>query len=544
MKQKIIAGALLILILAATTAVGIHQLLQTGSERETVVIAIPRSGFIRNLDTNYYKLWLEAQTDLSLSFVYLEEGYGAQHLNDAFSSGDVTVDAFFSPTLDDDYLTALALLQDFGENGYILPLNDYLDGTTNLERIFDEFDSYDLRSLLTAPDGGLYFMPGLDVSRGQGVSSIFWLNKNWLSALKLSVPQTTAQLCTVLEAFATQDPNRNGLMDEIPLCGTLDASGQRLYDTIIGSFIYCDPGNSYLLCQNGTVQFAPVSDEWRQAMQYLNDLYADELISPLLFHLSQRSFSELANNPANLLGGFTASHITDVLLQNSPEIISNYIHVAPLEGPNSQRSATAHLALPQVGGVITSSCKNPKAVFQLLDLMLSEEAFLIGRYGEETVDWEPAKSTDMDFYGHKASVRIINHLSNKVQNKHLLELGPFFAYPVYADGISFAGLESDQEYVNARAVQAYEAYLPEESLGTALYTAPNATSLQPLRNQIDNYTHSCIEDFLTGRLDPYDDAVWQRVISQYDSLGLSQLVQGAQMGYDAIHAADSQTSGH
>ncbi|MDL2232481.1 extracellular solute-binding protein [Ruminococcaceae bacterium OttesenSCG-928-L11] len=532
MKRKPIAMILFSLLLLVFAAGFLFSASSSKTpEQETIVIAMPRSALIRNMDTNYYKLWLEEQTGLSLRFLFLEDGYTPEYLSNAFANGDVRVDAFFSLNVGDDYLTALAALQDYGEKGYILPLNPYLEESTNLSQIFRRFDSYDLQKIMTASDGNLYFMPGLDASRGQRAKHVFWINKGWLSALRLSVPQTTDQLRQVLEAFSTLDPNGNGIADEIPLCGTLAADGQELYNAIINSFIYADPENSYLLLQNGHVVFAPETDAWRQAMQYLNSLYRDGLISPLLPELSSRSFSELANSPADILGGFTANRITDVLMQNSPEVISNFIHVPPLAGPEGQCNATEHIPFPNIAGVIPSTCCNPQAVFDLLDRMLSEQAFLIGRYGEETVDWETAKLTDMDFYGRNATVRIINQLANKVQNKHIGELGPFFAYPQYADGVSFAGLESDQEYINARAVGAYAPYMPDEHLGTALYRADTAAELQVLRRQIDAYTEARIVDFITGALDPFDDAQWDSVVRRYDALGLPRFLAVAQASY-------------
>ena len=526
--MKRILAMLLVLCCLAALLSGCEQ-----TERKTIVIAMPRGEFIRNMDTNYYIEWLEQQTGLKLSFVYLDESYTAQSMEKAFSEGDISVEAFFSFDVGGDYLTALSTLAEYGEKGYILPLESYLDGTTQLEQIFSNFEGYDLRAAMTSPDGSIYFMPGLDGTRSQSVGSMLWMNKSWLNDLSLPLATTAEEFRQVLLAFQTSDPNGNGQPDEIPLCGSVTPYGQQSYNVIINAFVYNDPENSRLFVEDGEVHFAPMTNEWREAIQYLNGLYTDGLLSPLQFEISERSMSELAANPRDILGAFTSDHVTSVLMQNSPEILSSYSHVAPLAGPSGVQLATAKTTLPQVNGVITANCKSPEAVFRLFDLMLSNEAFLIGRFGEKDVDWTEAAVTDMDFYGRAASIRVLNNLQNKMQNKHICELGPFFAYSEYADGVTFTGFESDQEYMNARAQLAYESFLPKESLGALLYTGAVSSEAQALRADIDAYTDDCIVSFITGELDPYDDLAWDDMLREYGKLGVDELliaVRDAYMG--------------
>lgn len=525
MKRRI-ACALLALACVITALSGC-----AADTRETLTIAMPRGEYIRSMDTNYYKQWLEERTGLKLEFVYVDESRTAEYMDAVFSEGDIPVDVFFAFDSGEDYLSALTRLSEYGERGLLLPLDEYLDGTTNLEHVFSSFDSYDLRATMTSPDGKIYFMPGLDASRGQSVGQVLWLNKGWLSALEIPIPVTTEQLRETLLAFKTLDPNRNGLADEIPLAGSAASYDQQSYNAIINAFVRNDPDNSRLFVKDGAVSFAPMTEQWREAMKYLNGLYADGLLSPLQFELSTRSLSELASNRNDLLGGFTAENVTDVLRQNSPEVISGFTHVAPLQGPDGTANASVKTQMPSIAGVITTSCANPDAAFRLLDLMLTEEAFRIGRFGEEGVDWTAAGVTDMDFYGRRATIRVLNGLQNKMQNKHISELGPFFAYPEYADGVTFTGFESDQEYINARAHWTYEPYIPEERLGALLYTGSISAHAQALRPAIDTYTDECIVRFITGELDPHDDAIWAAVSEKFEQLGWRELVSEAQRAY-------------
>ncbi|MDR0964206.1 MAG: extracellular solute-binding protein [Clostridium sp.] len=504
----------------------------TNQNRESITIAMPQGEYIRNLDDNYYLRWLEEKSGLELNFVLLDDAYAQTQLDAAFASGSADVDAFFAFDTGGDYRTQLNKLQEYADAGYILPIDPYLDNESNLSRAFDAFDAYDLRDAMTGRDGQLYFYPGLDTSSAKETGSILWLNKNWLSNLSLPVPTTTDELRDVLMAFKTGDPNGNGVADEIPLCGSAVPYGQQCWLNLINAFTFDDPENSRLIVEDGQIVFAPQTDDWREAMIYLNDLYTKELIDPMALTLSPRSLLDLANSPSDILGGFTADELTDVALQNSSEILSKYIHVAPLTGPDGKRRALGKTVLPTIAGVISASCENPEAVVRLFDLMLSEEAFLIGRYGEENVDWARGGVTDMDFYGNPASVRVINRLNERVQNKQISELGPYFAWQSLADSVSYTGFDSDAAYIDARAHLAYVPFVPKENIGALLVSASFSEDMQQLRRQIDAYTDQCIIDFMTGVCDPSDEAQWAEVQKAYKDMGIDELVSSVQAVYD------------
>jgi hypothetical protein len=171
-------------------------------------------------------------------------------------------------------------------------------------------------------------------------------------------------------------------------------------------------------------------------------------------------------------------------------------------------------------------------VFRLLDLMLSEEAFLIGRFGEKGVDWNDAGVTDLDFYGNSAAVRVVNQLGNKMQNKTLSELGPFYAWPQYADSVTYTGFEADAEYIDARAHMAYQPHLPEERFDAVTVMADATSEQHDLRAAIDAFTDKSILDFMTGVLDPNSDAAWQGYLAEYERMELLEFVAKAQAVYD------------
>ena len=204
-------------------------------------------------------------------------------------------------------------------------------------------------------------------------------NKDWLDNLGLEVPETTDDLRDMLLQFKNNDPNGNGIADEIPMAGTENFYSKQPYDFLFNAFIYNDTNNSRIFIKDGRVNFAPIEDEWRNALKYMHELYEDGLYSELSFTQNDQQLNQMANDTRNILGAFLSPGITFTILQNSPEIMSRYIGIAPLSGPDGVRLTTVWTPVPKPNGVITSACKDPEAVFKLFDLMLSDEACVMGK---------------------------------------------------------------------------------------------------------------------------------------------------------------------
>ncbi|MDL2294026.1 extracellular solute-binding protein [Ruminococcaceae bacterium OttesenSCG-928-D13] len=523
------AAAFFLLLAIALAACGAGA---GADSRQTVKIAVPNSKFIQNIETNYYARWLEEQSGLNIEFVFISETNTEEYLRLLFSSVGSELDAvFFSPEL---YLSH-EVLQQYGEQGYILPLNAYVEaGETRLSEVFDGFHDYDLRAAMTAADGKLYYMPSLNTAQLSQNRQVLWMNTDWVKALGLSLPQTTEDFREVLEAFQTGDPNRDGRKNEIPIAASAASDATEICTFLINAFTYYDPQTSGLAVVDGRVVFTPATDEYRAAMVYLNSLYADGLLDFYNFDLSQSQFRQMVNDPRNMVGCFTSGSITDVIYRSSTDVLSNYIHVPPLAGPSGGRYAQPTTALPIPGGVITATCQNPQAVFRLMDLMLSEEASLIACYGEQGVDWDFAATGDIAITGGRAVLNVKTRLGNTLQNKHLDGIGPLVIREEYADYVNWSGMEADNEYLNGRAAVSYQPYEPKENLPLILLETENSQGFQETRRAIEAYGREMLTAFVTGEKDATSDAVWQQFVDGYEQLGLQGFIGTVQAAYDYL----------
>jgi putative aldouronate transport system substrate-binding protein len=512
---------ILLFISAILTLVFIFWISQRSKSKsgeiETIKIAIPYCDTIESMDTNYYKTWLEQKMHVSIEFVYIRESYTNEYLRLMFNADNSDIDAvLFSP---DSGSVSVDDINEYGEKGYLLAIDNYCQATgTNLDRLFSETTDFNLKEYMTGEDGHIYYFPNYEDARQSKTAQVLWMNQEWLKALNLRFPQTTEEFRSVLHAFSENDPNGNGLPDEIPFISCEAENGFQGYHFLMNAFVYNDPQNAYFYASEDTVSFAPVLDEWREALAYCADLYKAGLLVDRSFTYSQNQFIQIVNDKNNVVGAFTSgASICEVVNEASVEILNRYVAVTPLSGPKGVRFAAERTNLPTVGAVITSQCSDPDTVYALLDLMLSEEASLIFKYGEQGVDWEYGRSGDISQYGESASIYLIHDLSGVAQNSNFSGYGPAAVPNVYLDGITWNGIQTDQNYIDARASLGYEAYYPEFKLGSIL--ALDAATLTECR-AISNYAHEQLVRYITGNADIRDDTQWEEYLEGYAAFPL------------------------
>ncbi|MCR5701214.1 MAG: extracellular solute-binding protein [Lachnospiraceae bacterium] len=438
-------------------------------ERSHINIAIPYSDNVQDYETNYYIKWLEEKTGIDIDVTIIRSTRSNEYLNNLRSS-DLDVDAVF---FGGDFQADEKAVSDFVSNP----------------------DAYDEAALI-------YTCKGLYKSSGCG--QVMWINKDWLTKLNLDVPKNTDELYRVLLAFEKSDPNGNGINDELPLVGSVDEYEFNSCLYILNSFIYTDPYNSYCYMDNDKVFTACVDNSFREGLSFCNKLYNEKLIEYADVDKSQ--LCELVNSPNNLVGAFTTDSIADVIYQENPEIMAKYIHLPPLTGPDGKSFALYREYEPAIGAVINYKTDKYDDVKLVLDTMMSEEASLIARYGEEGVDWEYAKEWDVGIYGEKATIVTKNYIWNTRQNKHLCGIGPMNVPDKYLIGVTWNGVNSDTEYIDARAKMRYESGFPKETSDNGIIT------------EINNYVDEMTDKFVKGDADINDDKNWQDFCNGYNDI--------------------------
>lgn len=423
--KKVCSGIFVILI--AIFAAGCAG----DAEPAVVRFAVPYSDYIRDYSTNYYVEWLEEKTDTQIEFMVINQRESTEYLDRLFESG-VNVDAVL-----------------FG-------------GDFNLS--FDELSRYADDGFVSKLPSGEYCFHNYGTSKSDGAGQVMWINADWLTELSLPIPTTTEELRHVLESFKNEDPNRNGIADEIPLIGSIDSYSLNPCEFILNAYVYNDPFNSRFAMKDSEEYFVPVTDEFLNGLSYIKDLYDDGLLDSRLFEYSKDELEEIINSPISLVGAFTTDSISDVLYRGNPEVMARYIHVPPLTGPEGERNALYVERKPEIGAIIPSKAYHQEAAIKILEMMETPEASLIARFGEEHEDWEYADGSDVSIYGTPATIVTKNYIWDTVQNKHINGIGPMNVPDEYLEGITWNGINSDTEYIDARAKMNYEDYFPKEKV--------------------------------------------------------------------------------
>ncbi len=398
----------------------------------SVRVGIPHSDYVQDLESNYYLNWLENQTGINIIPIEIRQTRCDEYL-ESLASSNAEIDMVL---FGNDFIPTEAYIKQYAAEGHVFPL----------------------------PDGSLTYMNN-GTSKSEGCGQVMWINVDWLNALGLEIPNSTEELEKVLLAFKHMDPNQNGINDEIPLIGSSQSYALNPLYFLMNAFTYCDPYHTMHQIENGTEAFVPETDRFRAGTQYCRKLFEEGVIDKRLFTYSSAQLAEIINNPNDLVGAFTSESIGDVIYSGNPEIMAKYICILPIEGPYGNRNALYVKKQAKPGAIIIAGTGKEAACKELLDLMMTPEGSLIARFGEQGVDWDYSDGLDVSLYGEKAIITTINYLGNVPQNKNLHGIGPIKVPDDYLAGVTWNGVNSDMEYIDARAEMSYQQYLPKEVSG-------------------------------------------------------------------------------
>ena len=159
-------------------------------------------------------------------------------------------------------------------SGQLMILDDLIEQyAPNLTKLFEE--NPQAKQACLAADGHIYTLPFLDLSPTGKMDLKQWINTKWLETLGLEIPATLDEFKEVLIAFRDQDPNGNGEQDEIPL-GYRDPV--MIYQTGGAFGLQYQMTDTYNVDAEGKIHNWLCDDEFKEYLQWLNELYSEGLI--------------------------------------------------------------------------------------------------------------------------------------------------------------------------------------------------------------------------------------------------------------------------
>ena len=433
--------------------------------------------------------------------------------------------------------------QALGEQGLVLPLNDYLDTVSvGYKQAFEEIDG--LKEYITTPDGNIYSLPNIDGSLHVQYNMKLWINTQWLDNLGLDMPTTTEEFYEVMKAFKEQDANGNGdPNDEIPLSTVTSGAGTQIDGFLMNPFQLTSETNK-LYVDNGKVTFAPAQEGYKEGLKYLNQLYAEGLLNP-------ESFTQDKNNQVNVneageecvIGAFLAQrpgYACDLTTEPYSKKWEQYQSLAPLTGPDGQCVASWNPYIMFETGMtfITSSCSNPEAAFRLLDY-ISTQTYR-SSLGIEGVHYNLLDSTTAEVGMDGETKALYKRTDADSTNQSLLQLTALIRTPEFlaAEATNPNPYADDVKPLNGRQVVMYKASLEHQKVQQSLdsvmpdlyMSQADSSEMSLIKTNVMDTQKEYMVQFITGAKDI--DAEWDSYLKALDNVGLARYLELLQKAYD------------
>ncbi len=453
---------------------------------------------------------VEDATGVTLNWQLISTQVKDEQFNLIMTSGDIPdVMAFYEGK------KGFSSVNKFGSQGAFLPVEDLIEEhAPNLKKAI--LDNPKVKEALVAADGHIYYVPmlsALNAARG------WFIRYDWLEAVGKDVPTTTDELYDVLKAFKTQDPNGNGLNDEIPM--VFRRRGDDAFYNL-GALAYAFDADTGWVIRDGKVEYGPSEDQYRDYLAYIAKLYGEGLIDQEILTRAGNPRNDLfGKNVAGCIHDWFAStaSLNDSLADEIPSI--NLRHMAPPIATVDKAYTRIQMSKVRADGgwSISHSNPDPVATIKMMDFLFSEEGSLLMNFGVEgdtytMVNGKPVytdKITNNPDRGfHEALV--MNGLEWKIGLQQEIEY--------------------EKQFANAIATEARIDYMDNfiiEEFPTLSFTEDEQMIIDDKFSQIKLYTSEMTAKALVGGITP---SQYKAVFSKLDSMGLTEVKAIYQAAYD------------
>jgi putative aldouronate transport system substrate-binding protein len=235
-------------------------------------------------------------------------------------------------------------------------------------------------------DGNLYYIPYLpDGKYGRA----YWMRQDWLDKLGLEVPTNVEELHTVLTAFRNDDPNGNGLKDEVPFFVRQWQELLRLVTLWDGRSSGSDTAHDFLV-QDGKIAHGYAGEGYREGIKNINQWYNEGLIDAEVFTRGSTAREYLLSEN---LGGMTHDWFASTSGYN-PKLRDKIegFDLAVIEPPASisgvQMAEHRRIPVKPDGWAISYTNPDPVTTIKYFDFFFTPEGRRLANFGIEGTHYE------------------------------------------------------------------------------------------------------------------------------------------------------------
>ena len=520
--KKLIAGLLaLVIVCGMMTGCGKKKEAAKGG---TLKVGIPQKVSVSDYEDNAFTNYIESKTGIQIEFVYFSSS--ASEYKQQLSLMAASNEEFPDVILGFNGLGTRTVNQ-YGEDGYFLDLTDLIGSADAYKAHYDGLtdkvkELVDLR-MTNINDGKIYGMPYVGQVLIDNIQTLGFINQKWLDAVGMEMPTTVDELYAVLKAFKTQDPNKNGIADEIPMLG-----GNMLMDYVINAYVYYEEAHPYNIGDNGEVYAPYITNEYRKGLIELNKLCKEGLYSDMSFTVT--SNTELKNlytpSSGTATVGIICGHPSNKT-NTSSAILDEYVALPPLADESGKGG---YLVVSEdtvsLAGFITKDCEDPALAMEFIDFFYEDETITRGRHGEKDVDWH--EGSGVDIYGNEVTTVVDNENAffdgNATWCTNVLGIHTAKNY----NCISAEGNTAGQKTANLLA-GSYELIsnypVKEETVRNLEYTDAEDAIKEDYEGTLNNYVREEAKQFVMGTKNPNSDSDWNAYVKQIEELNLSGVLK-------------------
>lgn len=488
------------------------------SAAQKITFLAAPSGDIVDLKTNSFTKLVEEKFGLNINWNITTGADMVTKQNLMLASGDypeVIWNGNFSPS---DILK-------YSKQGLIVPLNDYLDKyAPNFKKALD--DAPGLKAASIAPDGKIYGIPNYNWCYHCYWMSKFWINTKYLDELGLKMPTTTAEFESVLQAFKEKG--------YVPLTGAIDGNYPDPTTFLMNAFVY-DDRNTYFNVNDGQLSFAPVSDEWKAGLSYINGLYAKGLIDHSAYTQKWDDLNKQLQQKK--VAAFSTGGSFFILPQGTANPDYKYWKtVPPLKGPGGVQYAAFYGNGP--GGatfVVTNKATEEQkiALAKLLDYIYSPEGTQTLDFGPEGKYWKKADASEVGLNGQTALFQTdfgAFYANGAKQNEGWNQMGPIFQSATWRNGQAATSAdipEGQETMLHLETLKNYTGKQPAQVYPGAIWISEEENQkYSMIRTNINKYVNEWMAQFIVGSKSI--DKSWEEYKNGLNKLGLDEYLKLSQ----------------
>ena len=244
------------------------------------VLAYSRPSHASNWDLMRFTKLYEEKTNIRIEWIIVPQA----SLNDR-------IKLVFSTQNYPDIMVSLAgILYDsdvytYGTQGVLWDMSQSMP--TYAPNVFELLkNDKTLRMAVQQQNNAIYSLPYINSDYPGSTGHAWTINKKWLNKLGLKAPKTTDELENVLLAFKNNDPDGDGIANQIPFLTFC------YMPEMFGPWgLYFDWGNNVMIDNSNKVQFVFTQNEMREAVLYWKNLKRQGLYD---ITWSERTTTEMA----------------------------------------------------------------------------------------------------------------------------------------------------------------------------------------------------------------------------------------------------------